>query len=97
MKHLLLGFLLLIGMVAGAQKVTGYWYGNANVMIAGNNNNYLIEIILDQKSGTQVQGIINYYFKNTYRSFKTNGVYNANTYTSIFQYSGYLLCLYFAL
>ena len=81
MKHLLLGLLLLTSAVAGAQKVTGYWYGNANVMVAGNNNNYLIEIILDQKSGSQVQGIINYYFKNTYRSFKANGVYNATTRT----------------
>lgn len=79
MKKLILGLLLVTGVMAKAQNVTGYWYGNANVMSAGNNNNYLIEIILDQKSGSQVQGIINYYFKNTYRSFKLNGVYNSST------------------
>ena len=81
MKQFILGLLLFISTAAAAQNVTGYWYGNANVMAAGNNNNYLIEIILDQKSGSHVQGIINYYFKNTYRSFKVNGVYNAGTRT----------------
>lgn len=81
MKHLILGLLLTIGTAATAQKVTGYWYGNANVAAGGSNNNYLIEVILDQKSGSQVQGIINYYFKNTFRSFKLNGVYNASTRT----------------
>lgn len=81
MKHLFLALLLGSGLLATAQNVTGYWYGNANVMAGGSNNNYLIEVILDQKSGSQVQAIINYYFKNTYRSFKANGVYNATSRT----------------
>jgi hypothetical protein len=81
MKKLLLALLILAAQSSFAQKVDGYWYGNANVMMGGNSNNYLIEIILNHKQSTQVEGIINYYFKNTFRSFKVNGNYNPSSRT----------------
>ncbi len=85
MKKLILALLVLISGASFAQKVDGYWYGTANVMRGGSTNNYLIEIILDHKQNTQVQGIINYYFKNTFRSFKVNGVYNPSNRTLQFK------------
>jgi hypothetical protein len=41
--------------------------------------------MIDQKSGSSVQALINYYFKNTFRSFKVAGVYDASTRTLQFQ------------
>ena len=61
-----------------AQNVVGYWYGNANVKNGGSANNYLFELILKQTQ-TSVQGVINYYFRNTFRSFKLNGSFNPST------------------
>ncbi|MEJ7911907.1 MAG: hypothetical protein WKF70_02045, partial [Chitinophagaceae bacterium] len=77
MKTVLLFLSLSIGIVSSAQNAAGYWYGTANAG-TGSANNYLVELILNQ-SGTQVQGVVNYYFKNTFRSFKTNGYYNASS------------------
>ncbi|MBD0288521.1 MAG: hypothetical protein ICV79_24315, partial [Flavisolibacter sp.] len=54
----------------------GYWYGTASVKNGSSTNNYIVELILNQSAAT-VQGIINYYFRNTYRSFKINGAYLA--------------------
>ena len=78
MKNLLVLGFLCIGVIAKGQNVEGYWYGNANVTNGGSANNYLVELILDQK-GTSVQGVINYYFKNTFRSIKATGNYNSLT------------------
>ena len=78
MKNLLVIGFLCIGYIVKGQNVEGYWYGNANVTNGGSANNYLVELILDQK-GTSVQGVINYYFKNTFRSFKATGNYNSLT------------------
>lgn len=77
MKKFLLSLSLLISVLANAQSVSvdGYWYGTASVRNGGSTNNYLMELILNQKQNG-VSGIINYYFKNTFRSFKVNGVYN---------------------
>ena len=61
-----------------SQEVVGYWYGTANVANGASANNYLVELVLKQ-SQSNVQGIVNYYFKNTFRSFKVNGNYNAKT------------------
>lgn len=70
-------FLLLSG-AAAAQDVTvnGYWYGSGNVENGGSSNNYMFELLLEQ-NGTAVKGIVNYYFKNAFRSFKLNGNYNS--------------------
>jgi hypothetical protein len=73
-------FLLLTAasLQAAGQNVNGYWYGSANVVNAGTGNNYLVEIILKQNRNA-VQGILNYYFRDTYRSLQVNGSYDANT------------------
>ena len=78
MKKLLstLLFVLCIN-AASAQTVAGYWYGTATSE-GGDGNNYLVEIIVSQNS-TAVQAILNYYFRNTFRSVKLNGNYNSMT------------------
>lgn len=60
-----------------AQEVQGYWYGAANIKTASANN-YLVELIVKQ-SGSNVQAVVNYYFKKTFRSIKTTGYYNNTT------------------
>src|SRR6476620_6475569 len=77
MKKYFFLLLLVISLSTQAQDVAGYWYGTAN--IANNTtNNYLVELILKQNK-TAVQAILNYYFRNTYRSIQINGNYNATT------------------
>lgn len=77
MKTAFLSFVLFFGFALQAQTVNGYWYGTATVKNSNDVSNYLVELIIDQKSGSSVQALINYYFKNTFRSFKVNGSYNA--------------------
>ena len=72
-------FLLLIlsgsaGLIQ-AQTVEGYWYGNANVKVNSSSNNYLVELILKQ-NGSNVTGVLSYYFKNTFRTLHVKGTYN---------------------
>jgi hypothetical protein len=73
---------LLAFYTVHAQKVTGYWYGQANVDIAGMHNNYLTELIIQQK-GDKVRGFFGYYFKDVYQSFLVKGTYNPVTRTVI--------------
>ncbi len=61
-----------------AQKVTGYWYGKANVEVAGIQNNYLTELIISQK-GNRVKGFFGYYFKDIYQSFVVKGTFDPKT------------------
>lgn len=77
MKKILSAIALLCSLSSQAQNVVGYWYGTATVE-NGAGNNYLVELIVKQNN-TGVQGILNYYFKNTYRSLKVNGNYNSMT------------------
>lgn len=70
--------LILSTAIYAQQNIVGYWYGNANVKNGGSANNYLFELILQQNKSSVV-GVINYYFRNTFRSFKLNGYYNAAT------------------
>ncbi len=77
MKASYLFLLLFTAFGAKAQTVNGYWYGTASVKGGGSTNNYLMEVLIDQKAGSSVQALVNYYFKNTFRSFKINGTYNA--------------------
>jgi len=84
MKNLLTLLSLILSLSISAQGIVGYWYGTANVEYKGEANNYLVELILKQ-NGKKVDGVINYYFKNTFRSFKTTGTYNnENRYLSLF-------------
>jgi hypothetical protein len=74
--------LLLLSLFAahqvGAQTVTGAWFGRADVVDQGNQNNYLTEFILKQK-GDDIEGIFGYYFKDSYQSFFVRGSYNKIT------------------
>lgn len=79
MKSFFLFLLLFLAAATQAQQVSGYWYGKATVANGGNSNTYLIELIIDQKSGSSVQALINYYFKNAFRSFKVMGHYDAKS------------------
>ncbi len=78
MKKGFLIFLLLFTLQSSSQTVFGYWYGFANVKSNSSANNYLVEMVL-QPEKNYVNGIINYYFKNTYRSLQIKGSYNAST------------------
>ncbi|NJO26079.1 MAG: deoxyhypusine synthase family protein [Bacteroidia bacterium] len=60
------------------QTVDGYWYGNANVKVNSSANNYLVELILTQK-GNNITGVLNYYFKNTFRTLPIRGTFNPHT------------------
>ncbi|WP_315816092.1 hypothetical protein [Paraflavitalea speifideaquila] len=68
LKTTILLLSLLAAQYLGAQTVTGSWFGKADVVDQGNQNNYLTELILKQK-GDEVEGIFGYYFKDSYQSF----------------------------
>ena len=78
MKKLLLVLLLFTCLHSQSQTVFGYWYGFANVKARGSANNYLVEMILQPEKG-YVKGIMNYYFKNTFRSIPIKGNFNKVT------------------
>lgn len=78
MKKLFLVTGLLLTLQLFSQTPTGYWYGAANVKLRNTNSNYLVELILEQEK-SNVKGVLNYFFKNTYRSIPIRGTYNAAT------------------
>jgi hypothetical protein len=63
-----------------AQEIAGGWYGRGDVMVDGNHSNYLAELNVKQR-GNEIEGIMGYYFRNTYQSFYVRGKYNPNTRT----------------
>jgi hypothetical protein len=69
---------ILLSLHVSAQTVFGYWYGTANVNVPAKVSNYLIELVLQPEKGN-VKGILNYYFKNTYRSLQVKGKYDPVT------------------
>jgi hypothetical protein len=78
MKNIIITLALFCSLSLQAQNIVGYWYGTANVKNGSSANNYLVELILKQDK-TNVHGVINYYFRNTFRSFKLNGNYNSSS------------------
>jgi hypothetical protein len=78
MKKPLLLAGLLFTLQLFSQSPTGYWYGAANVKLRNTYSNYLVELILEQDKNN-VKGVLNYFFKNTYRSIPVRGTYNADT------------------
>ncbi|MBS1655080.1 MAG: hypothetical protein JSU05_09555 [Bacteroidetes bacterium] len=76
MKKILFVFLLFSSVTSFSQSVSGYWYGNANVKTNSSASNYLVELIVNQNK-TLVTGVMNYYFKDKFRSFKVSGNYNS--------------------
>lgn len=78
MKKPSLFIALLFSLQVFSQSPAGYWYGAANVKLKNTYSNYLVELILEQDKNN-VRGVLNYFFKNTYRSIPIRGTYNANT------------------
>src|ERR1700712_6062184 len=78
MKNLIVLLFVFSACCVRAQKVTGYWYGQANVQMAGIQNNYLTELIISQK-GNKVKGFFGYYFKDVYQSFVVKGTFDPKT------------------
>lgn len=78
MKKVLVPLLILLAVSSHGQTVFGYWYGKANVKSPGSTSNYLMEMILQPEKG-YVKGVLNYYFKNTFRSVQVKGNYNNAT------------------
>jgi hypothetical protein len=78
MKRTILLLIFFIASHSYSQTVFGYWYGKANVKTNASANNYLVEMILQPEKG-YVKGIVNYFFKNTYRSIQVKGNYNKDT------------------
>lgn len=78
MRKILFIVLLTGSINAQSQTVFGYWYGDANVKTINSANNYLVELVL-QPEKSYVKGILNYFFKDTYRSIEVKGNYNATT------------------
>ncbi len=78
MRKILFIAFLLSSFHSHSQSVFGYWYGDANVKVNNSTNNYLVELIL-QPEKSYVKGILNYYFRDTYRSIEVKGNYNATT------------------
>jgi len=78
MKKPFLLITLLFTLQVFSQSPTGYWYGAANVKLRNTYSNYLVELILEQDKNN-VKGVLNYFFRNTYRSIPIRGTYNSNT------------------
>ena len=78
MKKAFLVLTLFFSIQVFSQTPSGYWYGNANVKLNNSYNNYMVELIIEQE-GNNVKGVLNYFFKNTYRSFPIRGSYNPYT------------------
>jgi hypothetical protein len=78
MKKALCILFLGLSLSSRSQSVLGHWYGNANVKTASSANNYLVELVLLPEKG-YIKGILNYYFRDTYRSLQIKGEYDANS------------------
>ncbi|MBK6935580.1 MAG: hypothetical protein IPH18_00820 [Chitinophagaceae bacterium] len=78
MRKVALLLFLFISLQSQSQSVFGYWYGNANVKTNSSASNYMVEMVLQPERGN-VKGLLNYFFKNTYRSLQVSGTYNATT------------------
>jgi hypothetical protein len=70
--------LLIPGQFVFSQSISGSWFGKADVVTQGVNNNYLTEMVLKQK-GDEIEGVFGYYFKDSYQSFFVRGTYNKET------------------
>lgn len=78
MKKIFLLAFIFISFQTFSQSISGYWYGSAYVQTKSSANNYLVELIVHQNN-SRVTGVINYYFKRSFRSLKVSGNFNART------------------
>ena len=76
MKKLIVLAIVFSSLSVYSQSVFGYWYGKANVKTKSSASNYLVELVLQPEKG-YVKGVLNYYFKNTFRSMQVKGSYDA--------------------
>jgi hypothetical protein len=70
--------LLAFYSTSAQNKVVGFWYGTANITNGGSTNNYAMEVVM-QQTGSSVTGVLNYYFRNTFRSVPLKGTYNTQS------------------
>lgn len=75
MKKIFTLLVLFISIRSASQSVFGYWYGIANVKTNSSASNYMVEMIL-QPDKNNVKGVLNYFFKNTFRSVEVKGDYD---------------------
>lgn len=61
-----------------AQNVNGHWYGIGMVQVTREYNNYLSEMVLQQK-GSAVTGALHYYFKDSLVNVRLTGEYDEQT------------------
>lgn len=61
-----------------AQQVSGHWFGVGKVMVTGEHNAYLSELILKQK-GKNVTGELQYYFRDSLFKVPLTGIYTSAT------------------
>jgi hypothetical protein len=78
MKKPFLLIILFLSLKVFSQSPAGYWYGSANLKLKNTYSNYLVELIIEQDKNN-VKGVLNYFFKNTYRSIPVRGTYNSDT------------------
>jgi hypothetical protein len=69
---------LFITASSFAQDVKGKWYGVATVDGVPDANNYMCELLLEQK-GNKVTGYFNYFFRNGYFTNQITGTYDSKT------------------
>ncbi|RYE51210.1 MAG: hypothetical protein EOP48_18550 [Sphingobacteriales bacterium] len=69
---------ILFSTVSYAQDIKGKWYGVATVDGVPDANNYMCELLLEQK-GNKVTGYFNYFFRNGYFTNKITGNYDSKT------------------
>ncbi len=77
-KKVLVFLLLASQFPAGAQQVTGHWYGIGLLQGSRQYNAYLSELVLQQK-GKAVNGYLLYYFKDSLVKAPLTGLYDDNT------------------
>jgi len=66
----------MLPLIQYAQTISGCWYGTAFVAgLQERQHNYMIELILTEK-GPEVKGLLNYHFRNLYRSVPVNGKFD---------------------
>src|SRR4051812_37834585 len=78
MRSAITFILLLVYSFSQSQSITGSWYGKADALMLGSNNNYLTELIIKQK-GDEFEGLFGYYFKDGYKSFFVRGKIDKKT------------------
>jgi hypothetical protein len=75
MRIFLFTLAILMSIQLAGQTIAGSWYGKADILLSGQHNNYLTELIIKQK-GNEIEGIFGYYFKNGYQSVFVRGKYD---------------------